>query len=85
MYGGPWSGRLDGGPFAGMLGAFLAVLAVAAWAAWLLWHGSRIGAVLSLALLPLEVVFWLGFALPIPWILGAARVVLTALAWRSLR
>jgi hypothetical protein len=36
------------------------------------------------ALLPVEAVFWVGFALPIPWLLGVARVVLMALAWRSL-
>jgi hypothetical protein len=41
------------------------------------------GAVLSLALLPIEAVFWVGFALPIPWLLGAVRVVLIVLAWSS--
>jgi hypothetical protein len=28
---------------------------------------------------------WLGFALPIPWLLGAARVALVAAAWKRLR
>ena len=84
MYGGPWSARLAQGTLIALLIAFLAVNAVTAWAAWLLWNGSKPGAVLSLALLPIEAVFWVGFALPIPWLLGAVRVVLIILAWRSL-
>ena len=39
---------------------------------------------LSLALLPVEAVFWLGFALPIPWVFGVARIAFLALAWKSL-
>jgi hypothetical protein len=84
MYGGPWSARLAQSTFIGLLITFLAVNAVTAWAAWLLWNGSKPGAVLSLALLPIEAVFWVGFALPIPWLLGAVRVVLIVLAWSSL-
>jgi hypothetical protein len=61
-----------------------AVNLVAALAAWLLWGGSKAGALIAVALLPVEAVFWVGFALPIPWLLGVARVVLIALAWRSL-
>jgi hypothetical protein len=41
-------------------------------------------AVVNVALLPVEAIFWLGFAVPIPWLVGAARVVLIAIAWRSL-
>jgi len=85
MYGGPWAARVGGGTFAALLGAFFALLAVVAVAAWLLWNGSRTGAVLALALIPAEAVFWLGFALPIPWILALIRVALIAFAWRSLR
>ena len=85
MYGGPWSGRVTHASFAVLLMAFLVVNAVVAWAAWLLWGGSRSGAILSLALLPVEGVFWVGFALPIPWLVGVARVVLIVIAWRSLR
>jgi hypothetical protein len=29
-------------------------------------------------------VFWLGFALPFPWLAGAARAVLLATVWKSL-
>jgi hypothetical protein len=84
MYGGRWSGRFTPGVFAALLIAFLLVLLVTAFAAWLVWQGLLAGAVLSLALLPVEVVFWIGFDLPIPWIFGIARVVLLLLAWNSL-
>ncbi len=85
MYGGPWSDRYNAGVFAALLIAFLLVLLVSSFAAWLVWRGSRIGAILSLALLPVEIVFWVGFALPVPWAFGVARVVLLLLAWRGLR
>jgi hypothetical protein len=85
MYGGPWSARVMDGTFVVLLMAFMGVCAAAAWTGWLLWGGSRLGAILGLALLPVEAVFWIGFALPIPWLLGLARVVLIALAWKSLR
>lgn len=84
MYGGPWSARLTDRTFVALLISFLILTLVAAWAGWLVWNGSRTGAVLSLVLLPVEAVFWLGFALPIPWVFGIARVALLAGAWRSL-
>lgn len=84
MYGGPWSARLLDDAFVRRLIAFLVATLIVAWAAWLVWNGSKAGAVLSLALLPIEAVFWLGFALPIPWLLGAARVVFLLLGWKSL-
>jgi len=84
MYGGPWSSRVDNGSFAVLLVAFLFVILVAAWAAWLVWNGSKAGAVLCLVLLPIEAVFWLGFALPFPWLIGIARTALLALEWKSL-
>lgn len=84
MYGGRWSGRVSPGLFAALLVAFFLVILVTAIAAWLVWQGLRVGAVLSLALLTVEIVFWIGFDLPIPWIFGIARVVLLILAWNSL-
>ena len=84
VYGGPWSDQLGVGAFAALLVAFVLVLIASAFAAWLVLRGSRLGAILSLALLPVEMVFWFGFALPVPWAFGIARVVLVALAWRSL-
>ncbi len=85
MNAGPWSNRLDDGPFAAVLISFLPVTAAAAWAARQVGRGSRRGAIVSLALMPIEAVYWLGFALPIPWVIGAARVALLAKAWRRLR
>jgi hypothetical protein len=85
MYGGPWSSRFSQRTFVWLLIAFLIVALAVAWAAWLVWKGSRVGSVLALVLLPVEAVFWIGFALPIPWLIGAARVVFLVLAWPSLR
>lgn len=84
MFGGPLWQRLPVGAFVVALAAFLLVTALAAWAAWWLWNGARAGALLTLALLPIEAAFWIGFDLPLPWITGAARLVLVAVAWRSL-
>ena len=84
MYGGPWSASVSDSTFVGLLLLFGAVTLVAAWSAWLLWQRRRIGAVLNLGALPVEAVFWIGFALPLPWLTGLARVVLVALAWNSL-
>ncbi len=84
MYGGPWSSRLSDGPFAVLRIAFTILTLVVSWAAWLVWEGSEAGAVLSLVLFPVEAVFWLGFALPIPWILGIARAAFLVLSWNSL-
>ena len=83
-YGGPWSARLQQRTFIVLLMAFFTVTLVATWAAWLLWNGSKAGAVLALALLPIEAFFWVGFALPIPWLIGVARVAHIALAWKAL-
>ena len=83
-YGGPWSARLQQRTFIVLLMAFLVVTLVAAWAALLLWNGSKAGAVLALVLLPIEAVFWVGFALPIPWLIGVARVAYVAVAWKAL-
>jgi hypothetical protein len=83
-FGGPWSARHQPKTFTLLLVAFLIVTLVAAWAAWLVWNGSKAGATLMLVLLPIEAIFWVGFALPIPWLFGVARVVFLALAWKSL-
>ncbi len=84
MYGGPWSSQFKHTTFVVLLIAFLIVTLVAAWAGWLLWNGSKAGAVLSLVLLPIEAVFWLGFALPIPWLIGVARAALIVFGWKAL-
>ncbi|MDX8031566.1 hypothetical protein SK803_15170 [Lentzea sp. BCCO 10_0856] len=41
----------------------------------LLWRGRRSGKKLALALLPFEVAYWIGFALPLGPLLGAGRTV----------
>lgn len=82
MFGGPWD-VVEEGAFVMLLMGFLAVVLAAVWAAWLAWKGLRAGVVLGLALLPVEAVFWFGFALPFPWLFGAARALLYALALRS--
>ena len=38
---------------------------------------------MNLALMPIEAVFWLGFALPLPWLIAAARTLLIIATWGS--
>ena len=83
MYGGPWSTRLLNDAFLLRLIAFFVLMLIVAFVAWLTWNGSKLGAFLSLALLPIEVVFWIGFALPIPWLLGAARLALVLVGLKT--
>ena len=59
-----------------LLVAFLVVCGLEVVAGWLLWRGRRAGAVLGVALLPIEFAFWIGFALPLGPPLGLARVIL---------
>lgn len=84
IYGGPWFFRVEPRAFAALVTAFAGVCALNAWSGWLLWRGRKAGAVLNLSLLPIEAIFWLGFALPFPWLCGAARVVLVGASWKSL-
>ncbi|MGB7961590.1 MAG: hypothetical protein WCF12_01335 [Propionicimonas sp.] len=58
-----------------LLGAFLGVCTAEVATAWLLWQRPRAGARVSHALLPAEVLFWTGFALPFGPILGLARTL----------
>ncbi len=67
-----------------LLVLFLLVCAAELVTGWLLWHRRRAGAVLTLALLPIEFAFWIGFALPLGPVMGLARAVLAVLAWPSL-
>lgn len=71
--------------FLASLGAFLSVNVVVAAGGILLWSGRRMGAVLALAPLPLEVLFWLGYALPLPPLIALLRTTLVAAAWHDLR
>jgi hypothetical protein len=81
-----------GGPFEGigirttvaLLVAFLVVCGLEVVTGWLLWRGLHAGAVLAVALLPVEVAFWIGFALPLGPPLGLARAILVMMKWSSL-
>jgi hypothetical protein len=84
MYGGPWSFRYGHRAFIWLLLAFFLVAGLAAYAAWLVWTASKLGAALTLIVLPVEATFWFGFDLPIPKALGVVRLVLLALGWSSL-
>ena len=57
-----------------LLSAFVSLCAAECVAGGLLWGSRRSGAVLSLALLPAEFVFWIGFALPFPPVGAAVRI-----------
>ena len=83
-YAGPWSMRASDGVLVALMLGFLGLTLIVAWSALLIWRGRRVGAVLNLTLLPVEAVFWVGFALPLPWVTGFARAALVPLAWRSL-
>lgn len=85
LYAGPWSDSLPTGAVVALLLAYLAVDAAVVVAARAVWHGSPRGLVASAALLPVEAVFWVGFALPIPWVLGVARAAALLLAARGVR
>lgn len=84
MYAGPWSSAYSADTLLVLLLAFLLTTVVAAWSAWLLWQRRRSGAVLNLALIPVEGAFWWGFALPVPWLFGVIRIVAIVWAWSGL-
>lgn len=66
-----------------LLAAFLMVCSGEFALGSLLWRQRRAGAVLAIVLLPLEIVFWIGFALPFGPIAGVARTVAVLIALRS--
>lgn len=65
-----------------LLSAFVVVCGAEVVVGILLWRRRRAGAVSSLMLLPLEFVFWIGFALPFGPALGIPRSVLAVLGQR---
>jgi Glyoxalase/Bleomycin resistance protein/Dioxygenase superfamily len=54
MYGGPWYDSGQPERFAAQLGAFVVVMLVVSWGGWLLWRGSRAGAVVAVATIPVD-------------------------------
>ena len=77
-----------GGPFerwgiptgVALLAGFIAVCVAELIVGALLWSAQPIGMWLAIALLPFELIFWIGFALPFGPILGAIRTVLVIVA-----
>jgi hypothetical protein len=60
----------------GLLLGFVAVCAAEVVVGVLLWRDAPLAPWLALALFPVELVFWIGFALPFGPVLGLARTVL---------
>jgi hypothetical protein len=75
-YAGPWWERFGPRAFLRLLMAFLVVTLVAATVAALIWDGSALGVVLTVIVMPWEAMFWFGFDLPIPKMLGLVRLAL---------
>jgi hypothetical protein len=69
--------------FAALLWVFAALSVPLIVSGWLLWQRRGAGVVIGLGLLPIEAVFWLGFALPGPLVLGIARLALLVNAWSA--
>ena len=67
-----------------LLTGFLLVCALECVAGWGIWSGDKGAAVLSIAIIPVEIMFYIGFALPFgpPFLL--ARVILLWLSWSVL-
>jgi hypothetical protein len=84
MYGGGLFERFVPEVFVVLLGLFAALCALEAYAGWLVWNGEHLGALITLALLPIEVAFWVGFAVPIPPLIAVARLGLLAAGWSAL-
>ena len=84
MYAGPWSSRFATDRMVALLLLYFGLALAVVSSGWLLWRRRKAGAVLNLGLLPVEAFFWVGFALPIPWIFGIGRVVVVVLAWEEL-
>jgi len=68
-----------------LLAAFLLVCILEVVTGILLWGGHKSGGVLALVLLPVEAVFWWGFALPIPPIFALVWTILILMNWQALR
>lgn len=67
---------------------FLLVCIAECVAGWLMWGSRRRGAILALAILPLEVVFWIGFSLPFGPPLALVRTILilaSRSSWKGVR
>jgi hypothetical protein len=59
---------------------FLVVCVAEVVVGWLLWTEPTVGAWMSIAILPVELLFWIGFALPFGVVLGIVRTVIVLVA-----
>lgn len=66
-----------------LLFSFLVVCVLQCLAGQLVWNADKGGALLSLAIIPLEMFFYIGFALPFGPPLVAIRTILILLSWSS--
>jgi hypothetical protein len=77
-----------GGPFEGwgiptsipLLAGFIVVCVAELVVGVLLWSGRPLGVWLAIGLLPFELIYWVGFALPFGHVLGAIRTALVVAA-----
>lgn len=66
-----------------LLFAFVSALDVLA--GYLLWRSAKRGGTLAVALFPVSMLFWVGFVLPGPILIGPLRLLLVASDWKALR
>jgi hypothetical protein len=64
---------------------FIAINLMFILAGYWLWKSQQKGGILTISLLALSAVFWWGFGLPIPPIVGLLLAGLLAIGWKSLR
>jgi hypothetical protein len=64
---------------------FIAINLTFILAGYWLWKSHRKGGILAISLLVLSTVFWWGFSLPIPPIVGLLLAGLLAIGWKNLR
>ena len=68
-----------------LLIGFLFVCALECIAGWGLWSGDKGAAILSFAIIPVEMVFYIGFALPFGPPFMLIRSVLLLIGWASIK
>jgi hypothetical protein len=64
-----------------LLVSFLLVCVAEVVVGWMLWLNRHAGRVLALVMLPIELVFWVGFLLPFGPLLGVVRTGFVLLDW----
>lgn len=76
--------KIDIHTTAPLLSGFLMVCILECICGWALWNGGKDGAYLSLIIIPIEMFFYIGFALPFGPPLIVIRIVTLLLSWSSL-